>query len=107
MSALTVLICTHNRVELLQRAIRSLNAARRPTLPVQILVAANACTDDTAAQMRAYQAHPSSNDALPLRVIEPAQLQELQQSGLREILRKPPSLLELGEAVARHLPAKG
>lgn len=70
MTGLTVLICTHNRVELLQRAIRSLNAARRPTLPVQILVAANACTDDTVAQMRAYETHQSTHDNLPLRVIE-------------------------------------
>ncbi len=70
MSALTILICTHNRVELLQRTLCSLNAARRPALPVQILVAANACTDSTVAQMQAYQAHPSSHDNLPLRVIE-------------------------------------
>ena len=70
MTALTVLICTHNRADLLQKALASLNRARRPAMPVQILVAANACSDATLAQMRAYQAQQSANRWLPLRVIE-------------------------------------
>ena len=45
---LTVLVCTHNRVELLGRVIDSLNAARRPEgWSVRLFVVANACTDGT------------------------------------------------------------
>ena len=67
---LTVLICTHNRADLLDRVLDSLNAAKRPTMPVQILVAANACTDDTLTRMRAYQAQQTEQGWLPLRLIE-------------------------------------
>lgn len=69
-ATLTILICTHNRVDLLARVLASLNAAKRPAMPVQILVAANACTDDTMAHMRAYQTQQASNSWLPLRMIE-------------------------------------
>ena len=68
--ALTVLICTHNRADLLERTLASLNAARRPAMPVQILVAANACNDGTVARMQSYQARQRSQDWLPLRLIE-------------------------------------
>ena len=68
--SLTILICTHNRADLLERALASLNAARRPALPVQIMVAANACTDDTVARMTAYQARQTDQGWLPLRLIE-------------------------------------
>lgn len=68
--ALTILICTHNRADLLELALTSLNAAQRPAMPVQILVAANACTDETAARMRAYQSQQASKSWLPLRLIE-------------------------------------
>ena len=48
MASLTVLICTHNRVDLLDKTLASLNAARKPVdWRVGVLVAANACTDDT------------------------------------------------------------
>jgi arylsulfatase A-like enzyme/glycosyltransferase involved in cell wall biosynthesis len=67
---LTILICTHNRADLLERVLTSLNAAKRPAMPVQILVAANACTDDTVARMQAYQVRQPAHDWLPLRVIE-------------------------------------
>ncbi len=67
---LTVLICTHNRADLLDRVLASLNAARRPAIPVQILVAANACTDDTVSRMRIYQARQTEQDWLPLHLIE-------------------------------------
>lgn len=67
---LTILICTHNRADLLERVLASLNAAKRPTMPVQILVAANACTDDTVARMQAYETHQATNGWLPLRMIE-------------------------------------
>lgn len=47
---LTVLICTHNRANLLSRALVSLHAARRPRgWLVNLLVVANACTDATHA----------------------------------------------------------
>lgn len=51
MNHLTVLVCTYNRADLLPLTLASLNAAQRPVMPVQILVAANACTGDTAARM--------------------------------------------------------
>lgn len=69
-TALTILICTHNRADLLELALASLNAAQRPVIPVQILVAANACTDDTAARMLTYQSQQVSNNWMPLRLIE-------------------------------------
>ncbi|BAN36774.1 arylsulfatase [Sulfuricella denitrificans skB26] len=66
---LTILICTHNRADLLERVLVSLNAAQRPVMPVQIIVAANACTDDTLARMRIYQSQQASKGWLPLRLI--------------------------------------
>ncbi|CAH1386241.1 sulfatase-like hydrolase/transferase [Candidatus Nitrotoga sp. M5] len=68
--ALTILICTHNRANLLELALTSLNAAQRPTMRVQILVAANACTDDTVVRMLEYQSQQASKGWLPLRLIE-------------------------------------
>jgi arylsulfatase A-like enzyme/glycosyltransferase involved in cell wall biosynthesis len=67
---LTILICTHNRADLLHKALASLNRAKRPAMPVRILVAANACSDDTVAQLQAYQAQQTARNWLPLRVIE-------------------------------------
>lgn len=56
MKRLTVLICTHNRAALLAKVLTSLNAAQRPTnWKVDILVAANACTDSTHALLEQYQ----------------------------------------------------
>jgi len=69
-AALTLLICTHNRADLLERALASINAAKRPAMPVQILVAANACTDDTVARMQAYQARQAGHGWLPLTLID-------------------------------------
>ncbi|MEW6118582.1 MAG: sulfatase-like hydrolase/transferase [Pseudomonadota bacterium] len=66
MNTLTILICTHNRAALLMRAIASLNTARRPDLPIRILVAANACSDDTGARLEAYRAEQTSQGWLPL-----------------------------------------
>ena len=66
---LTILICTHNRRELLLRALRHLNEARRPEgWKVQVLVMANACEDDT---LQALAQFASDNpDGLPLRFEE-------------------------------------
>lgn len=64
---LTVLICTHNRSQLLGHAIASLNAARRPAEGVQLLVVANHCSDGTHDFLEAYVNDPG--DRLPLRWI--------------------------------------
>lgn len=69
-AGITVLICTHNRADLLERVIASLNAAERPGLPVRILVAANACSDDTVARLRAYGDSQPGSDRLPLEMLE-------------------------------------
>jgi arylsulfatase A-like enzyme/glycosyltransferase involved in cell wall biosynthesis len=69
---LCILICTHNRADLLERTLASINVAKRPAVAVEILVAANACTDDTTQRMQAYQAQQADRNWLPLRVIEVA-----------------------------------
>ncbi len=52
---LTVLISSHNRIGLLKRTLRYLNEARRPRdWTVDVLVAANACTDGTHAMLDRY-----------------------------------------------------
>jgi glycosyltransferase involved in cell wall biosynthesis len=67
MPTLTVLICTHNRARLLERTLASLNAARRPAgWRVDILVAANACNDDTAARLDRTLQDQAGQDRLPL-----------------------------------------
>jgi glycosyltransferase involved in cell wall biosynthesis len=67
---LTVLICTHDRATLLERALASLDAAQRPEgWNVDILVIANACQDATADVLRRYQAI-SREGWLPLRYAE-------------------------------------
>ncbi len=68
MDKVIVLICTHNRVELLTRVIRSLNDADKPPCELEIFVAANACTDDTVQYLRSYAgSHP---DGISLTWIE-------------------------------------
>lgn len=74
--SLSVLISTHNRVDLLARALRHLNEARRPPhWTVDVLVVANACSDGTHAllESRASDDFASKSaiglPALPLRWI--------------------------------------
>ena len=68
---ITVVMCTYNRRALLARTIASLNAARRPTdAAIEILVVANACTDDTQAYLEDYVL--DSGGGLPLRWIPEA-----------------------------------
>lgn len=75
--SLTVLIATHNRADLLEHALHHINEARRPEgWRVEILVAANACTDRTHPLLNRYVrdlSHaPSVDSRLPLRwVAEP------------------------------------
>jgi glycosyltransferase involved in cell wall biosynthesis len=66
---LTVLICTHDRVALLESVLRSLNACQRPDAgagAVEILVIANACRDGTHAALEAYRARERRDGLLPL-----------------------------------------
>ncbi|MCK5356030.1 MAG: hypothetical protein KAJ63_13005, partial [Methyloprofundus sp.] len=51
-----VLICTHNRMELLERAINYLNKAERPAdYKISLFVVANACSDETQHYLTHYQ----------------------------------------------------
>ena len=64
---ISVLICTYNRVELLSRAIASLNAANRPAnARVRLFVVANACTDGTHDFLAGYCAGREGPGLLPL-----------------------------------------
>lgn len=65
---LTVLICSHNRAELLARVLGSLQAANRPKdWRVRILVMANACTDQTHALLEAeHQTGTEDSTRIPL-----------------------------------------
>ncbi len=64
---LTVVICTHNRSSLLMTAINSLNHTAQPTeCDIRILVIANACEDDTVANLCSYQNNHKVNKSLPL-----------------------------------------
>ncbi|MDE2277285.1 MAG: glycosyltransferase [Burkholderiales bacterium] len=65
MPLLTVLICTHNRADLLQRTLAALDAAERPPEGVQVLVVANRCSDGTHTLLDAA-ARPGAG-RLPLR----------------------------------------
>jgi len=70
---LTVLICTHNRAALLERTLASLNRAHRPiNCSVNVLVVANACTDNTSAFLENYQTQMAEKDWLPLIWLEEA-----------------------------------
>ena len=68
---LTILICTHNRTALLERTLASLNRTNLPAnCSVNILVAANACTDNTAAFLENYQKQVTEKNWLPLVWLE-------------------------------------
>jgi len=67
MQRLTILVCTHNRAGLLTKALDSLNAAERPDgCTIDILVAANACSDATHGYLDDYQTQAADRDCLPL-----------------------------------------
>lgn len=64
---LTILICTHDRVALLESVLGSLNSCRRPaSVGAEILVVANACRDGTHAALEAYRARAAHDGFLPL-----------------------------------------
>ena len=65
-----VLICTHNRAELLKRAIHFLNRAERPDhCGISLFVVANACSDDTFLFLQQYQ-KKDDPDLIPLKWIK-------------------------------------
>lgn len=65
---LTILICTHNRTELLSRVLTSLNEASRPAnCSIELLVAANACSDNTHNLLEVYQQQQSKAGFIHLR----------------------------------------
>ena len=71
MTRLTIVICTHNRSALLQRTLRSINEAEWPQDgTVEILVVANACTDDTIAVLKHHESQCHRGDSLALRWTE-------------------------------------
>lgn len=64
---LTILICTHDRMELLRRVLASLNTARRPAnSQIDILVVANSCSDQTHTLLDRYREQANAGDWLPL-----------------------------------------
>lgn len=67
MKRLTILVCTHNRWKLLEQLLQSLNSASRPVnWEVGILVAANACTDETHQLLDSYPEQAAENKWLSL-----------------------------------------
>ncbi len=66
---LEVLICTHDRADLLQRTLASLNHCHRPSgCRIGIFVSANACSDGTADALDAYiRSAEKCGTRLPLR----------------------------------------
>jgi len=64
---ITVVICTHNRADLLERTISYLNNAVTPEgYDVDILVVANACTDRTVQFLEGYRNRSTTLGQLPL-----------------------------------------
>lgn len=69
---ITVVICTHNRCDLLFSTIDSLNSANRPVnvpVEIEILVVANACSDSTVERLEQYVA-TRTNKQLQLKYKE-------------------------------------
>lgn len=65
-NSITVVICTHNRVNLLKKTIGFLNAAQKPdNLTIKLLVIANACSDATTHFLKDY-CQSSGHHHLPL-----------------------------------------
>lgn len=66
---IAVVICTHNRAPLLRQTLDTMARARRPDgVRAEVLVVANACSDETPALLSAAQMDPAWRD-LPLRWI--------------------------------------
>lgn len=89
--SLTVVICTHNRSDLLLKTLESINNVQIPQqADIAILVVANACTDDTAKKLQEYQRQQTDNYLLPFKFVEEA------QPGKSYALNKALSLIKSG-----------
>lgn len=65
---LTILICTHNRADLLEKTLASLNRAVRPEgFQIGILAVANACSDGTTDFLEEYIKNADKKNLLPLK----------------------------------------
>lgn len=64
-TGVSILIAAHNRCELLAHTLDSLAALRLPQLPVECVVVANACTDDTEGVVR----RAAAQFPFPLRAV--------------------------------------
>ncbi len=64
---LTVLICTHNRADLLLKTLQSLNRAEKPVgWLVDMLVVLNACHDETESRLEGY----ARQSGIPFRQVK-------------------------------------
>ncbi len=62
---LTIVICSHNRSELLLKTLESIDdAIIPPQVDIAILVIANACTDDTVKKLQEHQKWQTDNNNL-------------------------------------------
>lgn len=66
-ASVSILIAAHNRCELLARTLESLTRLQVPAAPVECIVIANACTDDTEGVVNRMAA--SGRMPFPLRVV--------------------------------------
>ncbi|MEP7207733.1 MAG: sulfatase-like hydrolase/transferase [Casimicrobiaceae bacterium] len=90
--SVTVLICSHDRRDLLARTIDSLNRAARPEgASIELFVVANACRDGTHPYLEAYG--KTVHEGLPLRWL--AEPQPGKSNALNRAFRE-----DLGEVVA-------
>lgn len=55
MSELTIVICTHNRADLLKRALDALRLTQETPVDFDVLVVANACSDNTETLLKEYE----------------------------------------------------
>lgn len=70
MKSLSILICTHDRAELLKRTIDFINTAERPdNYQLSMFVVANACTDNTVQYLKQYQ-QTADSTTIPIEWIE-------------------------------------
>ena len=68
---LTIVICSHNRSELLLKTLQSITLAiSQYQTSIDILVIVNACTDDTVIKLQNYQHQQIENNILPIKFIE-------------------------------------
>ena len=77
-AGISILIPTHNRVDLLERTLESLSLAAIPeNVDIELVIVANRCTDDTVAKCHEWLARlPLSSRCVeePLAGLNPARL---------------------------------